>query len=435
MLDDKILADNTATETLESEKNISVESAENNASATENQSDKSEETQQQDVPGILENDADLEEMENSLEAMKNAAKNSSIEDNLSSEKTEQTEPEKKEEQKSSDSKAVEDPNKRPMVKVDAAYIESQPENTREILQGLKGKDETIEVDAKFLKNYIHSQLYIKNLESDKENLLKQPDLNSVKTEETDNQYINDRVNTAMKSLYPDRGENPEDIKQFESDLAVDNPRGLNKYLADEQNIRSNIENEVKRNIYMKQNQNEFAIKSAAKAQELFVQNLEKQGLNNVAEILKDKKIDFWNFDETGKNEQLNELIWDQTIPIENPLRKFGGNGNPNDFSDKNASYLIDPVKLMMRAVYKYGGELYKANLDKVAKESFEKGLKKEVDKEKNVPPSASASSSSSVVSPKNTNSPIMISEDMSVEEMEVNLEKLKNKILKKVNGS
>jgi hypothetical protein len=374
------------------------------------------------LPEVLSDDAEIEDFDKKLEELKKSVQIKS-EDNEELSQKEEDKPSAIVEEDKTKAKST--------IKIDNAYIESQPENIRGILQGMKGKREFIEIDSQIAKNYIYSQLHIKDLESKQEDLSKSPTFDKIKTSDDDKTFIDDLTHQKLKVMFPNLPDTAEDIKQFEADLMVDDPREFQKYLSSEQKIREDVENNRKKEIYMKQNQNELAEKAVQKAQAMFLESLVNEGIVEPDKLLKTNKIDFSTFDEKGTNQALTDLIWDASIPLPVPVRKFGGNGDPMDFSDKNASYLIDPSLLMMRAKYKYGPAIIKSHIQSISQKSYEDGLKKRIEKENSINPSASISGSATLEA-KKKDSPIISGDDQTIEEMEANLEKIKEKVRNKM---
>lgn len=277
------------------------------------------------------------------------------------------------------------------------YIKSQPEELREILAGIKGDT----ISPRALKNYLHAeQEIISNRAKEQPGIVK---LEDITIPENERQFVNDLAYKKLLDENPGLKEKAAELKEhgitdpervmqeYLRDLNADNPEQAIDFVANKRATYTGTEKEIKEAIYIKKNENYFARQAINKAREIYIDQIKKLGIEDPEGLIKETGIDFTVLDANGSNAILKELIWAKSN-LPSPVSKFGGNGDPNDFNDTNATYLFNPEIIALRAFALKSEPLFKAHQLRITKASFEKGFKSKAEKENGFPPSHSTSS-------------------------------------------
>lgn len=295
------------------------------------------------------------------------------------------------------------------IQVTDEYIKSQPEELKEILAGIKGKT----VDPQVLKNYVHAEKTLLELRA--KEVPEVVKLEDITIPENEKQFVNELAFQKLLNENPglrekqielkERGiEKPEEIiQEYLRDLNADNPEKAYDFVSSKRSTFENAEKDLKQVIYIKKNENVFARRAINQAKEIYVGHMKKLGVENPEELIKETGLDFTVLDANGSNAILKELIWAPSN-LPSPVTKFGGNGDPNDFNDPNATYVFNPEVIALRAFALKSEPLFKANSLKIQKASFEKGFKLKKEKEEGIPPSHSTGNISGKIIPKSDNS-------------------------------
>lgn len=290
---------------------------------------------------------------------------------------------------------------------DPDLVNKQVSNLTSILNSIKDG----EMDARTLKNYINAQTYIKTLKSPFDKDWK-PDARVVNTPEyieKANKQKQQMIANAIKEKYPDYPESgdPEDIAEWEDSLTnrqFDEYKAIKKQRADE------ISDRYDRYQYLTENWEDIARDTVKSEVQLFSEKLKSLKINQ-----KDLGINTLDLDDKNYNEYLYKHIM------------FDEKGNPNP----DVFLFVDNVIPIVKPFSVYNA-LMNINLDQIIalreiearKEAYKKGISDQPD------PSLSDNQQNPGQRDEIDFNEDMFDDDISIDQHENMLSKIKNKILR-----
>jgi len=278
------------------------------------------------------------------------------------------------------------------VKITDEYIKSQPEELKEILSGIRNETLT----PKALQNYIEAEKIVYETKAKEPQIV---ELKDIAIPDNQKAVVNAWAFERLCNKYPalkekvlelkERGvDNPDTaLQEYTRDLNVDNPESAYDFINEKRSVLAKTEDDLRQSIYIKTNEGVFAKQAIDKAKGIYVEQLKKLGITDPERLLKEENLDFTIL-KNGSNEVLKNILHAQTN-LPSAIRKFGGNGNPNDLNDTSASYLFDPEVIALRAFALISEPIFKRHSLEISKASFEKGFTRKEEKKNEIPPSHS----------------------------------------------
>lgn len=330
-------------------------------------------------------DIDDTELDKLLEEQQKAAREPIEGVNPEEVKEEKTEPETPKDETVKPEETEDNTN----VVINDEYIETQPEDIQSILKSIKGKRESLNIDAHLLKNYINAQKYISEIKpklSEYEERIQSYEERQQQKYEIDEKERDSLVLSRLRGKYAQQGiDLPEDFEEFEaylSDLSTGGkPLLMSKIMKDMERIQTSVEDDLRQVSYIKNNYNKVLNDSLSKAKEGIISYFKDAGIDNIEDILAKEEYDFTKMTEGQANKLLKDLINNDGKP-DNSVVGILGTGD-------NRVVLISPNGLKDKYISKLSAKIFKSHMDLVRAQGVSDGISKKETSE--TPPSISAS--------------------------------------------